>query len=171
VTVTAKPVSNSAMHDKVVQLAYDAYNQWTNGDHNISHYTTSDYTSGAAWCAEFVNWIFDKAGMSIPAVPDPTKPDHPTTKTWAPAFQYLTGQGGFTFHSFAEVNAETYTPQVGDIEVRESHVHIVVKVNSDGTLLTIGGNEGESTPLNNSIKETVWSKNYPGNNIVGYVTY
>jgi len=84
-----------------------------------------------AWCGAFVNWVFKQVGVKIP--------DCTSTLAGATAFQKA--------KQWQE--AEAATPEVGDLVFfdfpgdgvdRISHIGIVVKNNSDGTVTTIEGN-------------------------------
>jgi hypothetical protein len=83
------------------------------------------------WCGSFVMWCADQVGLKIP--------NCVSTQAGAKAFK---DKGVWQ-------NAETATPQAGDIAFfdfpndnldRISHVGIVVKDNGDGTVTTIEGN-------------------------------
>lgn len=83
------------------------------------------------WCGAFVNWVFKEVGVKIP--------NCVSTLAGATAFQ----------KNKAWQDAETATPEVGDLAFfdfphdgidRISHIGIVVKVQKNGTVITIEGN-------------------------------
>jgi peptidoglycan hydrolase-like protein with peptidoglycan-binding domain len=87
--------------------------------------------NGVAWCAEFVSWVFNKAGLSLGTV-DTAKGYH-----YCPsAFNYWNRTG-----------QTTKTPQAGDIVLFDwngdhlaDHTGIFVKDNGNGTFTSIEGN-------------------------------
>jgi hypothetical protein len=83
------------------------------------------------WCGAFVNWVFKEVGVKIP--------NCVSTLAGATAFK----------KNKAWQDAESATPEIGDCVFfdfphdgihRISHIGIVTKVNTDGTVTTIEGN-------------------------------
>jgi hypothetical protein len=99
-----------------------------------------------AWCADFAKWVWGTAGAK-------------TTGLNANASSFYTyGQTNGTWHS---------TPSLGDAVVFDSgvydssnavakiaHVAIVVQVNANGTIVTVGGNTGSSSCTSCVVKAT-----------------
>lgn len=80
-----------------------------------------------AWCADFVRWVWAQAGVNV---------------------EGLTAGAG----SFGEYGPVLAAPQVGDAVLYNydghgyaDHVTIVVAVNANGTMVRIGGDEGDHT--------------------------
>jgi hypothetical protein len=80
-----------------------------------------------AWCADFVKWVWAQAGVNVAG---------------------LTAAAG----SFGEYGPVVATPQVGDAVLYNydghgyaDHVTLVVAVNANGTMVRIGGDEGNHT--------------------------
>ena len=120
------------------------------------------------WCADFAKWVWGTAGAE-------------TTGLNANASSFYTyGQTNGTWHS---------TPSQGDAVVFDSgvynssdavsmiaHVAIVVQVNSDGTIVTVGGNTGSSTCTSCVVKASCPSSldtsltTFMGFTILGFAT-
>ncbi len=89
-----------------------------------------------AWCADFVSWTFNEAGVPL---------SNPNSGHWRIP-------GTFTLREYYEANEKfipadaEYSPKVGDIMLYDNpssfgqHTNIVIK-NDDGVVTTIGGNE------------------------------
>jgi hypothetical protein len=125
------------------------------------------YTQGRdeEWCADFASWVYNQAGYPIST----------TSKDGnVPAVQGIRDIGEastrFLWHS-----AGDYTPVPGDIVVYqegESHVNIVVTVNSGTKTMTIvGGNQDGTSTANSSSRVSSYALNgFTGNHITGYVS-
>jgi hypothetical protein len=102
------------------------------------------------WCADFVSWVFSKAGKK-------------TNSPYCPTFiQQLKKQGRWKGH---------HNPKPGDIvffdwghDGKADHVGIVKHVNHDGSVETIEGNTGKP----GGGQEGVWEKKRYAMQIVGY---
>jgi hypothetical protein len=98
-----------------------------------------------AWCADFVKWVWSEAGVNV---------------------EGLTPAAG----SFGEYGPVTAMPHVGDAVLYNydghgyaDHVTLVVAVNSNGTIVRIGGDEGNHT----SYSTTTVDKDGPFRSAVG----
>lgn len=91
------------------------------------------YSQGAyeAWCANFVSWVMKETGTPL---------RNPDSGSWRIAGVYRMMD---TFKSNGTFKARGYTPKPGDVVLYggSGHTNIVVDVNDDGTMTTIGGNE------------------------------
>jgi len=102
------------------------------------------------WCADFVSWVFTKAGIK-------------TNSPYCPTFiQQLKKQGRWKGKR---------NPQAGDIvffdwerDGKSDHVGIVKHVNNDGSITTIEGNTGKP----GGGPEGVWQKQRYNITIAGY---
>jgi hypothetical protein len=100
------------------------------------------YSEGAteAWCANFVSWTMRESGQPLknPVSGSWRIPGTKTLKT------YYQQQSAWRSQGYLE---DLYQPRVGDVifyapsSIFGQHVNIVLK-NENGTLTTIGGNEG-----------------------------
>lgn len=132
---------NGTVRQKVVALAKQELDLWTEGQLKPGDYTK--YTGGihANWCAFFASWIYNQAGYPI----------HESTKDGRlGAVQQIwdIGQEGgrFNYHSVDS----GYTPKPGDMVIQKnnaSHVNIVIAIEGD-TITVIGGNQGGSGDMN-----------------------
>ncbi|WP_074002811.1 FG-GAP-like repeat-containing protein [Streptomyces sp. CB02056] len=109
------------------------------------------YTScGESWCADFARWVWAQNGVNVSGL-----------TSGAGSF----GQYGSGLHS---------TPRVGDAAVFNyngsdyaEHVSLVVSVNSDGSVGTIGGNQGNSQVTRGTITA---GGMYGSKHVSGYVS-
>ncbi|MFB7122094.1 FG-GAP-like repeat-containing protein [Kitasatospora sp. NPDC056273] len=108
------------------------------------------YTScGENWCADFARWVWAQNGVNVSGL-----------TSGAGSF----GQYGSGLHS---------TPRVGDAAVFNyssgyaEHVSLVVSVNSDGSVGTIGGNQGNSQVTRGTITA---GGMYGSKHVSGYVS-
>jgi hypothetical protein len=101
----------------------------TNSAGGKGYYSSSNGAGGKpeAWCADFVKWVWAQAGVNVAG---------------------LTPAAG----SFGEYGPVVGTPQVGDAVLYNyngrgyaDHVTLVVAVNANGTMVRIGGDEGNHT--------------------------
>lgn len=97
-----------------------------------------------AWCAMFVSWCYDKAGVSL------GRGDWP--KGWASVPNML-----IHYNKTLEV---TQFPVAGDIAIfdwqhdgKVDHVGLFEKDNGDGTITTIEGNTSDGNPSNGGCVE------------------
>ncbi|MFG2910842.1 FG-GAP-like repeat-containing protein [Kitasatospora sp. NPDC048286] len=105
---------------------------------------------GESWCADFARWVWAQNGVNISG---------------------LTAGAG----SFAKYGSGMHsTPRVGDAAVFNyngvdyaEHVSLVVAVNSDGTVSTIGGNQGNSQVTRGTITA---GGMYGSKHVSGYVS-
>lgn len=115
-------VARSQLGTKEVPVNRTKYGAWYGMD-------------GAAWCAMFVSWVFDQAGLRLPA-------------TTSKGFAY-TPSGAAWFQK--QGRWHTGGPRPGDVVFfrfsgpRIHHVGIVEAVNSDGSITTIEGNTSSGT--------------------------
>jgi hypothetical protein len=89
------------------------------------------------WCSDFVSWVYKEAGAPL---------ENPVSGSWRipgtyTLRDYLTEMGRF-------IDPQSdYSPKTGDLMLYDnpnpfgSHVNIVLKVNSDKSVTTVGGNE------------------------------
>lgn len=120
---------------------------------------------GENWCADFAKWAWQQGGVDVSTL-------GATVTTFV---NY--GDNNHTWH-----DPGTYTPQPGDAMIfggagyttkasGGAHVGIVEKVNSNGTITEIGGNQSnavtEVTGTADSIEHTIEGSAY---NFLGYVS-
>lgn len=129
---------------KVVALAEQELRLWNSGRmkpgtdfHKYSQGRTE------SWCADFVSWIYNKAGYPLDSTPGGNVPSVDGVRA--------IGEKGkkFIWH-----DANGYTPKPGDIHVQKrgssiSHVSIVVSVNGND-IKKIGGNQSGSSGVTTS---------------------
>jgi hypothetical protein len=99
------------------------------------------YTEGAnePWCADFVSWIMNEAGVPL------LNKDNGSWRVedTPPLVEYYKSVGLF------EAAGSGYDPKVGDIAIYQkpspfgSHTNIVIK-NDSGAITTVGGNESNT---------------------------
>lgn len=91
------------------------------------------YSQGAyeAWCANFVSWVLKETGTPL---------RNPDSGGWRIAGVYRMMD---TFKANGTFQARGYKPKPGDVVLYggSGHTNLVVSVNDDGTMTTIGGNE------------------------------
>lgn len=113
----------------------------TNGSNNYTEYGRW-YGLQDMWCAMFVSWCANQAGVSTSVIPK--------TASTVTALNYFIKQG--TAHTRASIAAGNYTPQAGDIIFFKSgrnsaitnHIGIVTSY-SGTTINTIEGNTSSAT--------------------------
>jgi len=115
------------------------------------------------WCADFVSWVYKQAGYPL------------GESGWREARVSEVQHIGQKNLKFSYHEASSYTPVPGDIAVHldgQSHVNIVVSVNTnDKTVTLIGGNEqSDSSGANTSSRVGKSTTSYSGEGIVGYVS-
>ncbi|MBQ7687658.1 MAG: peptidoglycan-binding protein [Clostridia bacterium] len=96
---------------------YTEYIYWYFGDENAHG---DDY----AWCAAFVSWCADKAGISADTIPK---------------FARVQSEGVAVFQSWDRFRPSTYTPEPGDLIFYVNHVGIV-EYTQDDKIVSIEGN-------------------------------
>lgn len=132
-TLTAFPeVATASLSDsqkEVLRLLKEEYKTQPAG---------TKYSAGVseAWCADFVSWIFNEAGVPL---------SNPNSGYWRIP-------GTFTLRDYYEQAGRFkaansgYSPKVGDIMLYDNpspfgqHTNIVIE-NTNGVITTIGGNE------------------------------
>lgn len=101
------------------------------------NYTKYSEGNREAWCADFVSWVYKTAGVPF---------TNPNSGSWRipgtyTLRDYLTGEGRLRSRE------SNYSPKTGDLMLYDNpnsfgqHVNIVLQVNKDGSITTIGGNE------------------------------
>lgn len=119
----------SVAQQKVLDILRAEYKQQPGG---------KKYSEGVqeAWCADFVSWVFNQAGVPL---------KNPNTGYWRIP-------GTYTLRDYYEQAGKFkaaqsgYSPKVGDVMLYDNpspfgqHVNIVIK-NDHGVITTIGGNE------------------------------
>ncbi len=96
------------------------------------------YAQGVSepWCADFVSWIYKKAGKPLV---------NPNSNSWRIPGT-ITLRDYFKSKHQLKLAASNYQPKVGDVMLYENpspfgnHTNIVIK-NDNGKITTIGGNE------------------------------
>jgi len=89
-----------------------------------------------AWCADFVSWVFNEAGVPLL---------NPNSGSWRIPGTYTLREYYESTGKLQLANSD-YVPKVGDVMLYDNpssfgqHVNIVIK-NDDGVITTIGGNE------------------------------
>ncbi|SEM63440.1 CHAP domain-containing protein, partial [Streptacidiphilus jiangxiensis] len=153
----------SASTDDIVNIANanmsnHACDTNSTGGQGYNSSCTGDGGSPENWCADFAAWVWQQAGYNVDG---------------------LTPAAG----SFDQYGAGVHSdPQVGDAILFDDngsgyadHVAIVTAVNPDGTIQSIGGNEGTNDPStsyvnSDSYEGTVGYSSYWGMTISGYVS-
>ncbi len=137
-STTGSTGSLDQTRQNVVCLAQSELALWTSGKMkpgtNFFKYGATEPTE--QWCADFVSWIYNKAGYPI------DKNAQNGRVASVDQIKAIGDAGGrFKYHDKAG-----YTPIPGDIVVYKtgwSHVNLVVSVNTNQkSMNTIGGNEG-----------------------------
>jgi len=88
------------------------------------------------WCADFVSWVYKSAGVPF---------SNPNSGSWRipgtyTLRDYLNDSGRLN-------DGEAYRPKTGDLVLYDNpnsfgqHVNIVLSVNEEGSITTVGGNE------------------------------
>jgi hypothetical protein len=112
------------------------------------------------WCADFVSWIYEKAGY--PLQPDPT-----WNVSYVPNIQSI-GQQNTQFHWHPQ--GSNYKPKPGDLAIHGSnHVNIFIS-SIGGTSQYIGGDQGSGPYPGGSIVSVETGSGYYDNGITGYVS-
>jgi hypothetical protein len=109
-------------------------------DANMMKYSENNQES---WCADFVSWAYREAGLKL-SNPNSGSWRIPGTQTLK---QYFKNQGNWQTYESG------YQPKTGDVIIYKSatspfgrHTNIVLK-NENGTITTIGGNEGRTVRI------------------------
>lgn len=136
----------SQVRQQVVCLAQAELSQWKSGKMKVGFRADSadsfskySQNSDELWCADFASWVYNQAGYPI----------GPSASSWRVAsvagIQQI-GQSGQKFHYHA---AAGYTPKPGDLVIHlsgESHVNIVVSVNTNNSsMIMVGGDQSPTT--------------------------
>lgn len=110
---------------------------------------------GQAWCAMFVSWVFNEAGLPIPA-------------KQAKGFAYC--PDGVNY--FKRIRRWFDTPEVGDVvfykfdgDGLSDHVGIVETINRDGSIIAIEGNTNAAGSANG---DRVMRRTRSRNQIMGF---
>lgn len=131
--VTSFPyIDQSGLSDtqrKVVTILQEEYKLQPSG---------TKYSQGAnePWCADFVSWVFNKAGVPL---------SNPNTGNWRIPGTYTLREYYESAGKFQSAQSG-YSPKIGDIMLYDNpspfgqHTNIVIK-NDNGVITTIGGNE------------------------------
>lgn len=125
------PVATDIIKLAESQLGYVEQGGPHGNDGNLTKYNDWYFGSKQAqpWCATFVSWVFYMAGLPLPASTSKGFAYTPSGAAW-----------------FQKQGRWSKTPSVGALVFfsfggkRIDHVAIVVKVNSDGSIVTIEGN-------------------------------
>lgn len=104
------------------------------------------YGMNGYWCAMFVSYVCNKAGVSEDVVPKFAY--CPDCIVWARKKGRL--------HSKSEIINGTYVPQQGDIFLRDGHTGIIVSV-SGNELTTVEGNTGGNGPGARTVASHTWT--------------
>ncbi len=109
---------------------------------NMNKYGAWYGLNGVAWCAEFVSWVFDKAGTPLGKIDD------------AKGYRYCPSAYNF----WKATGQITKTPQGGDIVLFDwngdgmcDHTGIFVKDNGNGTFTAYEGNTSNSNQSNGGL--------------------
>lgn len=138
-TITKPPIEN--LRNKLVWIAIleDGYRE---GPNNDTKYGDWYGFSNQPWCAMFVSWCANQAGISFSIIP--------RYAAVSEGLAWYKQKGSDHYKSFEETVAGTYTPICGDIVFFKSngasHTGIVVKVVGD-KLYTIEGNTSDRVAL------------------------
>ncbi len=160
----------SKVRGDVVCIAKQELVLWQNPDVQKSE-LCKRYGAGNApggwceeWCADFVSWVYEKAGY-------PLQPDPGWRVPGVVGIQQI-GEENVSFHYHA---IGGYTPRPGDIAIHligEQHVNIVISV-SGNTLTLIGGDQGGPNyggPNSTSSVSEYTKTGFDSDGIVGYVS-
>lgn len=105
--------------------------------HNQPDYTKYSEGNSEPWCSDFVSWVYKEAGTPM---------QNPVSGSWRIPGTYTLRDYLVKEGRFKDSEAE-YTPHTGDLMLYDNpnpfggHVNIVLKVNSDKSITTVGGNE------------------------------
>ncbi|MER5640873.1 CHAP domain-containing protein [Kitasatospora sp. NPDC002227] len=158
ISVAAAPANAAASRSQIVSAAVG----------QLGHGCSSAYDGmdcSLNWCAAFATWAWGQGGVDVSRL------------GWTVTTFVNYGDNNGTWH-----DPGTYTPQPGDAMIfggsgfptkasGGAHVGIVEKVNSNGTITEIGGNQGNSvtevTGTADSIEHNLEGSSY---NFLGYVS-
>ncbi len=132
----------------------------TNSAGGTGFYSSCTGNNGSPenWCADFAKWVWAQNGVNVNGL--------------------TPGAGSFASYK----NGLHTTPHVGDAVVFDynysgwaSHVAIVTAVNSDGTITSIGGNQGSNDVTASQVSAHTYSgalgySSFMGKSISGYVS-
>ena len=96
---------------------YTEYIYWYFGDETV-------HGDNYAWCAAFVSWCANRAGISADTIP---------------RFARVQSEGEATFKSWGRFRSSTYVPEPGDLIFYSGHVGIVESADEEG-ITSIEGN-------------------------------
>lgn len=108
------------------------------------------------WCADFVSWIMKESGKPL---------SNPNSGSWRIPGTYTLQEYYMAEDRFRAADSG-YTPTLGDVAIYRGspvfgdHTNIVLS-SDDGTLTTVGGNEGDRVRIYKNTK-----KDYQG--LIGY---
>jgi hypothetical protein len=156
----------SQLRQNVVCLTKAELALWASGKMKAGH-DFFKYSEGRdeLWCADFASWIYWKSGYPI----------GPSSSDWnVPRVVDIQaiGQKNSKFHYHT---AGGYTPKPGDMVIHldgQSHVNIVVSVNTNSKSMTIigGDQHGSGGADGNVVNEYTESINTGDDGITGYVS-
>lgn len=128
---------SGSLGTNVVKIAQQELALWDSGALKPGN-SFQKYTYGASndWCAWFVSWVLKTAGHPV---------DSSATPQWPAVKQFLDQSTslGFIIHKAGE----GYAPKPGDLAIYDGngHINIVTGYDSNGKMITIGGNQA-ATP-------------------------
>lgn len=128
---------SGTLNQKIVQASQSELALWQAGTLTPGKdYLKYTYGTSGDWCAWFVSYILKQAGKPV---------DSTATPQWPAVKQFLDQSStlGFVVHA----TGDGYTPKPGDLAVYDnaSHINIVTGYSSDGSMITIGGNQASAT--------------------------
>jgi uncharacterized protein (TIGR02594 family) len=156
--ITDCPAGNATL-EAVVNIAEEEAAKWAaNPSWGEAQSTMYDNSPGTAWCAQFVSWVYMKAGIKLGSN---GKTYYPAVDSWLNLSSVKSSNVKLEWHAVGD----SYTPRAGDVIVYKkggsSHVNIYIgKSESAGRNKTVGGNESNR----------VQKSDYSTGNISGYVT-
>lgn len=151
---------------KVVTLARQELQLWENGKLKPgSDFHKYSQNRDENWCADFVSWIYNKAGYPLKSGNEGNVPSVDEVRHIGET------SSKFDYHPSAR-----YTPKPGDIIIQKnnstglSHVMLVISV-SGKTMTVIGGNQGSDGRGFTASRVSQYDiTGFASNDIVGYVT-
>lgn len=160
----ATPTTGSSVRSAIVCLAQAEYKLWQDGQMKPgTDFYKYSHGVGEEWCADFVSWIYNKAG--IPLTPGGEG------KVAAVRSIYMIGNNNpqFEYHP----SNSGYTPKPGDLAIHSSagsafyHVNMVTAV-AGSKVTIIGGNQG-GTAFTNSKVTSYDMNSFTDEDTIGYV--
>lgn len=161
---TCDTTASGPVRQRVVELAKQELELWNNGTLKPgTDYHKYSQGRNENWCADFVSWIYNKAGYPLAETKEGNVPSVDGVKAIGEQNKK------FSYHP-----SSGYTPKPGDLVIQKgpdiSHVMIVAAVNGN-VMTVIGGNQGGGGGGYTSSKVTQYNiTGFTVDSIIGYVS-